>query len=167
MAAAALAGWLAAWILATLLLNRRTPRPWLRWSQWRIGVRPTALVSWKCKAGDFMTNAVFTASESSAYDDRIEERYHFPQTYLRQAREAVGDFILYYEPRRTTGPSSSTGRQAYFACARVVAIDEDLKLPGHHYARISDFLEFDHAVPFNQSGRYYESMLQKADGSTN
>lgn len=114
-----------------------------------------------------MTNAVFTTSESSAYDDRIEERYHFPQTYLRQAREAIGDFILYYEPRRTTGPSSSTGRQAYFACARVVAIDEDPNLSGHYYARLSDFLEFDRAVPFNENGRYYESMLQKTDGSTN
>lgn len=114
-----------------------------------------------------MTNAVFTTSESSAYDDRIEERYHFPQTYLRQVREAVGDFILYYEPRRTTGPHSATGRQAYFACARVVAIDEDPALPGHYYARIRDFLEFDRAVPFNEGGHYYETMLRKSDGSTN
>lgn len=114
-----------------------------------------------------MTNAVFTTSESSAYDDRIEERYHFPQTYLRQVREALGDFILYYEPCRTTGCRSSTGRRAYFACARVVAIDEYHKLPGHYYARIGSFLEFDRAVSFNEDGHYYESMLQKADGSTN
>lgn len=130
-------------------------------------MRPAALVSWKRKAGDAMTNAVFTTSESSAYDDRIEEHYHFPQTYLRQARETIGDFILYYEPRRTSGPSSSTGRQAYFACARVVSIDEDPSLPGHYYARISDFLEFDRAVPFNEEGHYHESLLRKADGSTN
>jgi len=51
-----------------------------------------------------MTNAVFTASASSIYDDLIEERYHFPKTYLRQVEEAVGDWIVYYEPRRTTGP---------------------------------------------------------------
>lgn len=114
-----------------------------------------------------MTNAVFTTSESSAYDDRIEERYHFPQTYLRQVREAVGDFILYYEPRRTSGPYSATGRQAYFACARVASVDEDPNVPGHHYARIRDFIEFDRAVPFNEGGHYYESMLRKADGSTN
>lgn len=46
-----------------------------------------------------MVNAVFTASESSAYDDQIEERYHFPNTYLNQVRASLGDYIIYYEPR--------------------------------------------------------------------
>ena len=41
-----------------------------------------------------MANAVFTASEQSAYDDQIESRYHFPKTYLRQAEQAVGDLIV-------------------------------------------------------------------------
>ncbi len=59
-----------------------------------------------------MANAVLTTSESSAYDDQIEDRYHFPNTYLNQVKQALGDFILYYEPRRTTGPSSATGRPA-------------------------------------------------------
>ena len=36
-----------------------------------------------------MTNAIFTASESSAYDDLIEVRYHFPATYLRQIEATV------------------------------------------------------------------------------
>jgi len=114
-----------------------------------------------------MTNAVLTTSESSAYDDQIERHYHFPATYLRQAQAAIGDFILYYEPRRTTGPHSATGRQAYFAMARLTAIEADPHSPDHYYARISGFMEFDRAVPFKENGHYYESMLKKEDGSTN
>ncbi len=114
-----------------------------------------------------MTHAVFTASESSAYDDRIEERYHFPSTYLRVVEAAIGDLIIYYEPRRTSGANSTTGRSAYFACARVLSVDPDQMRQGHFYARLGEFIEFDHAVPFSQNGHYYESMLKKDDGSTN
>lgn len=114
-----------------------------------------------------MANAIFTASESSAYDDLIEKRYHFPRTYLRQAEEAVGDWIIYYEPRRTTGPNSATGRQAYFATARVDSITPDPNRPDHYYAHVGGFLEFDHPVSFRDAGSYRESMLRKSDGSTN
>ena len=113
-----------------------------------------------------MTNAIFTASESSAYDDRIELWYHFPKTYLRQVENAVGDFIAYYEPRRTTGPSSSTGRQAYFAAARVTGIRPDQKLNNHYYADVEKFIEFDIPVPFRADENYFESALKKPDGST-
>ncbi|MCR6664307.1 MAG: HNH endonuclease [Luteimonas sp.] len=114
-----------------------------------------------------MVNAVFTASESSAYDDQIEERYHFPNTYLNQVRASLGDYIVYYEPRRTSGPSSATGRQAYFALARLAAVRPDPKSEGHHYAYMSGYIEFDHAVAFRESEKYYESLLQRADGKTN
>lgn len=114
-----------------------------------------------------MANAIFTTSESSAYDDRIEAWYHFPRTYLRQAEQAVGDLIVYYEPRRTTGPTSSTGRQAYFAVARLARIEVDPDLPNHFYAHLDQFLEFDRAVPFREGAVHYESSLRKEDGSTN
>ena len=114
-----------------------------------------------------MTHAVFTASESSAYDDRIEERYHFPSTYLRAVSAALGDLIIYYEPRRTSGPHSATGRSAYFACARLLSVDPDPMHQDCFYARLGEFIEFDRAVPFSQNGHYYESMLKKEDGSTN
>ncbi|MFP2926299.1 HNH endonuclease [Pyxidicoccus sp. 3LG] len=114
-----------------------------------------------------MTKAVFTTSESSAYDDQPEVRYHFPRTYLRAVEAAVGDFIVYYEPRRTEGANSRTGRQSYFAVARVSRVDEDRVKPGHYYASVDSFLEFEHAVPFNTGGHYYELGLRKADGSTN
>jgi hypothetical protein len=72
-----------------------------------------------------MPNAIFTYSPNSRYDDQPELRYHFPKTYLRVAEEAVGDWILYCELRRTTGASSSSGRQSYFAMARVTRIVPD------------------------------------------
>ncbi|MCY1035222.1 HNH endonuclease [Corallococcus sp. BB11-1] len=114
-----------------------------------------------------MTKAVFTTSEGSAYDDQPEVRYHFPQTYLRQVEAAVGELVLYYEPRRINGPASSGGRQAYFAVAKVRQVEEDRTRPGHYYALIEDFLEFDHPVPFREGDFYYEGALRKADGSTN
>lgn len=114
-----------------------------------------------------MANAVFTASESSAYDDKIEERYHFPQTYLRQVQAALGDYIVYYEPRRNSDRNSNDGRQAYFAMARVSRIEPDHLRPDHFYAWVTDFIEFDRPVPFKEGSKYYESILQKADGTTN
>lgn len=114
-----------------------------------------------------MAKAIFTTSESSAYDDQPEVRYHFPRTYLRQAQAAVGDWVLYYEPRRIKGPTSSSGRQAYFAIARVRDVVPDDAKPGHFYAHVTDFLEFDRPVRFSEGAHYYEAGLRKADGSTN
>ncbi|MEO7065254.1 MAG: restriction endonuclease, partial [Dokdonella sp.] len=114
-----------------------------------------------------MANAIFTASESSAYDDLIEVRYHFPRTYLRQVEQAVGDWIIYYEPRRSTGPNSATGRQAYFAIAQVTNITGDPERLDHYYARLQNFLEFDQPVPFREGVEYREARLKKEDGSSN
>lgn len=114
-----------------------------------------------------MTNAVFTASESSNYDDLIEERYHFPRTYLRQVEAATGDWIIYYEPRRTTGPNSTTGRQAYFAMAQVAGVVPDSRRADHFYALMRNYLAFDTAVPFRDISGYRESRLLREDGQTN
>lgn len=114
-----------------------------------------------------MAKAVFTFSESSAYDDRPEECYQFPRTYLGHAKQAEGDWIVYYEPRRTTGPSSATGRQSYFATAQVTRVVPDPRRPDHHYAYVRDYTEFDSPVPFREGDLYYESALRKPDGSAN
>lgn len=71
-----------------------------------------------------MANAVFTTKVNPIYDDLTELRYHFPKTYFNQARETVADWILYYEPRREGfDPSGTSGRQCYFATARVERIE--------------------------------------------
>jgi putative restriction endonuclease len=114
-----------------------------------------------------VTKAVFTSKVDPSYDDLPEERYHFPRTYLRQAEASLGDWIVYYEPRRSSSDLSSRGgRQAYFATARVQGIERDSNLADHFYARVSDFLEFDRPVPFKDGQSYYESSLQRDDGST-
>jgi putative restriction endonuclease len=117
-----------------------------------------------------MAKAIFTTKISPTYDDRPEERYHFPRTYLNQVRSAVGDHIIYYQPRRSSGEDSSRGgQQAYFATARVDSIIEDTVTAGHFYALISPstYLDFDRPVPFANNRDYFESALRKSDGTTN
>lgn len=115
-----------------------------------------------------VSKAVFTTKTDPTYDDLPEFRYHFPRTYLHQVEAVVGDWIVYYEPRRTSGDLSSRGgRQAYFATARVASVQPDSAIPDHFYAFVSDFLEFDRPVPFKEGDHYYEAGLRRADGGTN
>ena len=110
-----------------------------------------------------MPKAVLTTRVDPTYDDLPEVRYHFPRTYLNTIRSALGDWIVYYEPRRTGG------RQSYFATARLVSVEPDPSTQGHYYAFVEDYLEFDRPVPFKvREGQfYYERLLRKADGFTN
>lgn len=115
-----------------------------------------------------MTKAILTSKVDPTYDDLPEERYHFPRTYLRQMEQAVGDWVIYYEPRRASGDlSSSGGRQAYFATARLLRIEQDHSRKDHYYAFVADYLEFDRPVPFKEGHHYYEGSLQREDGKTN
>jgi len=114
-----------------------------------------------------MAKAIFTIKSGSGYDDRPEEYYHFPRTYLNQARNAIGDHIIYYEPRRTSSDTPTGGRQAYFATARVTDVVQDEEKEGHFYALVTDYLDFDRPVHFLHDGMYYESGLKKDDGTTN
>lgn len=113
-----------------------------------------------------MTKAIFTIKAGSGYDDRPEEYYHFPRAYLNQVEKAVGDYIIYYEPRRSL-PGIAGGRQAYIATARVTQVVPDSNQPDHFYARVADYLDFDSPVPFLERDQYYESSLRKTDGTTN
>jgi putative restriction endonuclease len=85
-------------------------------------------------------------------------------------QQTVGDYIVYYEPRRSSAELSSRGgRQSYFGVARVDSVVEDPALPDHYFAIIdrATYLDFDAAVPFYEGDEYYESALKKDDGSTN
>jgi putative restriction endonuclease len=114
-----------------------------------------------------MAKAIFTTKVDPTYDDLPEFRYHFPRTYLRAVESTVGDWIIYYEPRRSTGDLSSRGgRQVYFATARVAAVRSDPTLPDHFYAFVEDFLQFPRPVPFKDGDLYYESALRRIDGGT-
>jgi putative restriction endonuclease len=106
-----------------------------------------------------MAKGVFTTKTDSGYDDVREERYHFPQRYLSVARQVVGDFIVYYEPRR------GNGRLSYIAVARLDSIEPDPRLDGHYYARMSEYLNFDVPVPFRSGNDLFESSL-RSEGQT-
>jgi putative restriction endonuclease len=113
-----------------------------------------------------VTRAIFTTKVEPHYDDLPEDRYHFPRTYLRQVEAAIGDWIIYYEPRRASAdPLSRGGRQAYFATARVQRI-RDLEHEDHFYAYVNDYIDFDRVVPFKEGNSYYEGALRRADGRT-
>ncbi|SEO84020.1 HNH endonuclease [Aquisalimonas asiatica] len=114
-----------------------------------------------------MTKAVLTTAAGSGYDDLPECQYHFPKTYLNQAQATVGDWVVYYEPRRAPASSGATGRQAYFAIAQLVAVEPDTKYPDHYYARMANYIAFDRPVPFREGAHYYESGLKREDGQTN
>jgi putative restriction endonuclease len=114
-----------------------------------------------------VAKAVLTTRVDPSYDDLPEDRYHFPKTYLRAVEAAVGDWIVYYEPRRDTDNlSSRRGRSSYFGIARIARVVPDFRSNDSFYAYVDSFLPFDRAVPFNEGGHYYESGLQRADGGT-
>ena len=81
----------------------------------------------------------------SIYDDRPELQYQFPKPYLSRASQFVGDWIIYYEPRR--GPTA----KGYYAIARVERIVPDPTADGMYLALIEpgSYLPFERGVPFS------------------
>ena len=115
-----------------------------------------------------MTKAVLVTNVDPTYDDLPENRYHFPANYLKRVEQTIGDWIIYYEPRRKRPDQNETGgRQVYFSTARVTDITPDQVKANHYYAHISDYLEFDTPISFKEGDFYYENALRKTDGSTN
>ena len=108
-----------------------------------------------------MAKTVFTFRRDSPYDDLPEKWYHFPNSYLNAAKNAIGDWIIYYEPGR------AKGRKAYFATARVTYIEQDKSNEDRHYAHVSNFLAFNTVVPFRNGDFYYESRIRRVDGLPN
>jgi putative restriction endonuclease len=51
--------------------------------------------------------------------------------------------------------------------ACVTRIESDLRLAGHFYAYVEDFLDFVRPVRFQEGAHYYERGLRKQDGTTN
>lgn len=108
-----------------------------------------------------MTKAVFISKINSIYDDLPEERYHFPRQYLARIEATVGDWIIYYEPRR------NGGRMVYYATAQVKDVRQDPAKPDHYYAEIDHYLEFENPVPFKEGDAYYQTSLLRPDGTLN
>jgi putative restriction endonuclease len=92
-----------------------------------------------------MGYCVFMLRPDSIYDDSPAERYQFPKQYLGRAQDAVGDWIVYLEPKKLRDS------RGYFAIARVQEIVADPKAPGMFLALIEpgSYLDLVHPVPFS------------------
>ncbi|WP_347139175.1 HNH endonuclease [Paracoccus sp. SSK6] len=107
-----------------------------------------------------MVKLVLMHRADSIYDDQPDQVYDFPRQYLKAMSEAVGDWIVYYEPVKA-------GPRGYFATAQV---DQVIPKPGHDgrflaLIRPGSFLSFDSAVPRLVDGSPLEAALTALDGS--
>ncbi|MBZ6382839.1 HNH endonuclease [Sphingomonas sanguinis] len=109
-----------------------------------------------------MAFGVFIHRSDSIYDDTPAERYQFPPQYLSRARACIGDWIVYYEPRKVRNT------RGYFAVARVERIIPDPSAPSMYLALIEpgSYLDFANPVPFvDANGSVIErGVLNEAGG---
>ena len=107
-----------------------------------------------------MAKLVLQHRADSIYDDQPDSRYDFPETYLGMMQEAVGDWIVYFEPVKA-------GPRGYFAVAKIQRIVPNPAVPGRHLALMEpgSFLPLDSEVPRLIGGRPLEAVLTAPDGS--
>ena len=107
-----------------------------------------------------MTKLILMHKAGSIYDDKPEVQYDFPKAYLKAAEEAVGDWVIYYEPVKA-------GHLGYFAVAKVQGVIAKPGQEGRFLALIEpgSYLAFDRAVPRLRDGRPLEAALMAPDGS--
>ncbi|MDX0574266.1 restriction endonuclease [Sinorhizobium medicae] len=103
---------------------------------------------------------IFIHSSDSVYDDSPAERYQFPSQYLGRVRSCIGDWIIYYEPRKVAGT------RGYFAIAKVGEVIPDRKAPGMYLALIEpgSYLDFLNPVPFSNAEGVIERGVLNDDG---
>jgi len=96
-----------------------------------------------------MAFGIFIHRFDSIYDDTPAERYQFPAQYLSRAQACLGDWIIYYEPRKVRDT------RGYFAVAKVEQIVPDPTAPGMYLALIESgsYLDFATPVPFTDADR--------------
>ncbi len=88
---------------------------------------------------------VFIHRTDSIYGDSPAERYQFPSQYLGRVQACVGDWIIYYEPRKVAAT------RGYFAVAKVAQVVQDPKASRMYLALLEpgSYLDFGNAVPFS------------------
>jgi putative restriction endonuclease len=107
-----------------------------------------------------MGHGVFIHRADSIYDDNPAERYQFPSQYLGRAEACVGNWIVYYEPRKVAET------RGYFAVAKVEQIIPDASAPGMYIAVIEPgtYLDFVNPVPFSGPNGVIETGVLNAEG---
>lgn len=107
-----------------------------------------------------MAKLVLLHKSDSIYEDELDAVYDFPRTYLKALEEAVGEWVIYYEPVKA-------GPRGYFAVAKIQQIIPKPNVAGRYLALIEprSFLPFDREVPRLIDGQPLESSLAEPDGS--
>jgi len=108
-----------------------------------------------------MAFGIFIHRSDSIYDDTPAERYQFPKQYLARAQASIGDWIIYYEPRKV--PET----RGYFAVAKIDRIVADPTAAGMYLALIEpgSYLDFATPVPFTGvDGVIERGLLNEAGG---
>lgn len=107
-----------------------------------------------------MTKLVLLHKANSIYDDEPAVQYDFPRSYLKAMREAVGDWVVYYEPVKA-------GPRSYFAAAKIADVIANPAVPDRFIAVIAphSYVDFVSPVPRTVNGRPLESALREADGT--
>ena len=105
-----------------------------------------------------MGYGVFIHRSDSIYDDSPAERYQFPRQYLDRVQSCVGDWVVYYEPRKVTET------RGYFAIAKIERVVPDPAANGMYLALIEpgSYLDFVNPVPFSSAlGVVEQSVLNE------
>jgi putative restriction endonuclease len=107
-----------------------------------------------------MGYGVFIHRSDSIYDDSPAERYQFPSQYLGRAQSCIGDWIIYYEPRKVADT------RGYFATAKIQRIIPDPGMPGMYLALIEpgSYLDFVSPVPFSDASGVIEQGVLNEQG---
>src|SRR5262249_12578073 len=87
-------------------------------------------------------------------------RYQFPSQYLGRVQACVGDWIIYYEPKKVAAT------RGYFAVAKVRQVIRDPGAPGMYLALIEpgSYLDFANPVPFSDAGGVVERGVLNEQG---
>ena len=107
-----------------------------------------------------MTFGVFIHRSDSIYEDSPAERYQFPSQYLARVEACIGDWIIYYEPRKA---QESRG---YFAIAKIQQVIPDPGTLSMYIAVIEpgSYLDFVNPVPFRDADGLIERGLLNEQG---
>ncbi|MCB2135026.1 MAG: HNH endonuclease [Rhodobacteraceae bacterium] len=107
-----------------------------------------------------MAKLVLLHKADSIYEDELDVVYDFPRSYLKAVKEAVGDWIIYYEPVKA-------GPRGYFAAAKISDVIPKPGVEGRYLALIESgsYLAFDRDVPRLLNGRPLETALADANGA--
>jgi putative restriction endonuclease len=100
-----------------------------------------------------MGYGVLIHRSDSIYEDSPAEHYQFPNQYLGRIQSCVGDWIIYYEPRKVADT------RGYFAVAKIERVIPDPKAPGMYLALIEpgSYLDFANPVPFSGASGVVEA----------